>query len=685
MKLPTGADRPEPPRAEKHPVSSVMFGDERIDDYQWLREKGTAPVTANLEAENAYAAAAMKPTEKLQEQLYGEMLGRIQQTDVTVPVKQGHYLYYSRTEEGKQYPIHCRRRGSMESKEEVIVDMNEEAKGHGFFAIDAMEVSDDERYLAYTIDTTGFREFGLVVKDLETGAVTGGQNKVSSIAWAKGKTLFYAVDDPAKRAYRVYRHSIDREPAKDDLVYEEKDERFNVMVERTRSKGYVLIESASHTATEFRYVPAGKPESKPALIEPRSDNHEYYVEHRGTTFYILTNDQGRNFRVATAPVKSPGKRSWKTLVPHSDTRMLESLDVFDTHYVLAERENGLPHLRIAMLAGKSEPFLIGMPEPAYEVSPGDNPEFSTASFRYTYTSLTTPLSTFDYDIANKTSTLLKETPVLGGFDRTQYQTERVFAKAADGVEIPFSVVYKKTTPRDGSARLLLEGYGAYGFSYPISFWAPPLSLVDRGFILAIAHIRGGGEMGKKWHDDGRMLNKMHTFTDFIAVAEHLIAKGYTSSNRLAIEGGSAGGLLIGAVVNLRPELFGAAIAQVPFVDVLNTMLDSSLPLTVGEFEEWGNPQIEDQYRAMRAYCPYTNVAARDYPTMLVKTSLNDSQVMYWEPAKWVAKLRAHKTDHNLLLLQTNMDGGHGGASGRYDKLRESAFDYAFLLTQLPRP
>ena len=670
-----------PPVARKVPKVDVTHGERRVDDYFWLREKSNPEVAAYLEAENAYADAFMKPTEAFQEALYKEMLGRIQETDLSVPYRDGGYFYYSRTEEGKQYPILCRKKGSLDAAEEVTLDLNALAEGHEFFSLGAYTVSDDGSLLAYSTDVTGFREYTLYVKDLRSGTLLPLKiEKTSSVVWAgDGKSLLYTVEDHAKRPYRLYRHLLGE--AVDRMVYEEADELFRVWAGRSRSKAYLFLASASHTTTEFRYLPADRPAEPWTLVAPREHEHEYDVDHHGGRFYIRTNKGGRNFRLVTAPVADPRPQNWTEVVPHRPDVMLEGVELFARHYVLLEREGGLPRLRVTELE-TGETHAVAFPEPAYSAFPSANPEFDTTLFRYSYESLVTPRSILDYDMEKRTSTLLKETPVLGGYDRGQYHSERISATAPDGVKVPISLVYRKGLKRDGSHPALLTDYGSYGFPLPVTFSSNRLSLVDRGLVFAIAHIRGGGEMGKAWHDDGRMMKKRNTFTDFIAAAEHLVSEKYTAPDRLAVEGGSAGGLLMGAVSNMRPELFEVVVSKVPFVDVVNTMLDDDLPLTAGEWEEWGDPRKKEHYDYMKSYCPYTNVAARAYPTMLVKTSFNDSQVMYWEPAKYVAKLRALKTDGNPLVLKTNMVAGHGGASGRYDYLREVAFDYAFVLSQL---
>jgi oligopeptidase B len=676
-------ERTAAPVAQREPKVDLLHGNKRLDEYFWLRRKEDPQVRAYLEAENAYTDLLMKPTEALQESLYSEMLGRIKETDLTVPYRKGDYLYYSRTEKGKQYPILCRKGTAAAAREEIILDQNELAKGEKFFAIGDMEVSDDGNLVAYTTDVTGFREYTLAVKDLRTGKV-GSERvpKVSSVAWAAdNRTVFYATDDAAKRPYRLWRHAVGTDPAGDPILYEEKDERFTLDVGRSRSRAYVFLVAGSHTSSEIRFLPAAEPSAPLSLIAAREKDREYDVDHRGDLFYIRVNDRGRNFRLVTAPVSSPGPASWKEVVPHRDDVMLEGHDLFAKHLVLYERADGLRRFRVTDLASGAS-HSIDFPEPVYAAFSGDNREFDTNVFRFRYQSLVTPDSVFDYDMATRERTLRKQTEVLGGYDPTRYVSERLKARAPDGTAIPISIVFRRGVKRDGGNPLLLSGYGSYGVSSNATFSSNRVSLLDRGVVCAIAHVRGGGEMGKKWHDQGRMFAKKNTFTDFIAVAEHLIAEKWTSSDRLAIEGGSAGGLLIGAVVNMRPDLFKAAISRVPFVDVINTMLDPTLPLTVGEFEEWGDPRVREQYEYIRSYSPYDNIAAKAYPAMLVKTSFNDSQVMYWEPAKYVARLRATKTDSNPLIFKVNMAGGHGGSSGRYDKLRETAFDYAFLLKEL---
>jgi oligopeptidase B len=676
---------PAPPTAKRVPKTTEIHGDTLVDDYAWMRERDDPAVRAYLEAENAYTEAALRPLEGFRDALYKEMLARIKETDLSVPYKDGDYFYYSRTVEGLQYPIYCRKRGSLDAAEEVTLDVNELAKGKPFMSIGAYDVSEDAELLAYSTDDTGFRQFTLVVKTLATGAVSAPvSERVTSIAWANDhRTLLYTTEDETtKRSNKLFRHRLGGPlGGTPELVYEETDELYRLFITKTRSKAFVFAISASSTTSEVRCLSADAPGVAPRLLLPRREGHEYYPDHHGTRFFIRTNDKGRNFRLVEAPVEAPGEAHWREVVPHRDAVMLEDIDCFRGHLVVSELENGLPRLVATELAtGRAHP--IEFPEPVYSAYPHMNAEFDTTKFRFGYESFVTPRSVFEYDLVTRERILLKQTEVLGGYDASRYASERVYARAADGTKVPISLVFKKGTPRDGGAPMLLSGYGSYGFAIPIAFNSNRMSLLDRGMVFAVAHIRGGGEMGKIWHEQGRMLEKKNTFTDFIAAAEHLVAERWTRREKLVITGGSAGGLLMGAVVNMRPDLFHAAVAQVPFVDVMNTMLDASLPLTVGEYLEWGNPNEKAAYFYMKSYSPYDNIAARPYPNMLVKTSWSDSQVMYWEAAKYVARLRAMKSGENLLLLKTNMDAGHGGASGRYDALRETAFDYAFILSQV---
>ena len=668
---------PVPPLASRSPVVSEAHGERRVDDYQWLRNKGSPAVTAHLQAENAYTDAMMKPARALQSKLYREMVARIKETDVEVPYRDGAYFYYSRTQKGKQYRIFCRRHGKVDAPEQIVLDMNEEAKGHQFYSLGAFDVSPDGTLLAFSSDTTGFREYTLQFKDLRDNRLLPDRiEKVRSIAWASdNRTLFFVMEDDAKRACRVYQHLLGSSHTK--LIYEESDVRFSVAVSRSRSNEYLFLTSHSATASEVRCLRTDEPQSDFSLILPRRPEHEYYVDHGHGKFYIVTNDRGRNFRLVTTPVEQNALEQWTELIPHRKEVMLDGVDVFARHLVVHERAGGFPRLRVMKLADGSE-HQIDMPEPVYSVGGGANMEFDTDVYRFHYDSYITPDSQYDYQLDSRERTLLKQREVRG-YDSSQYRSELHYAVVHDGTRIPISLVYRLDKRRDGPQPMLLYGYGAYGYSLEADFSSARLSLLDRGVIFACAHVRGGGEMGKHWHDQGRMLNKKNSFTDFIACAEHLIREHYTDPSKLVIQGGSAGGLLMGAVTNLRPDMFRAVVAEVPFVDVINTMLDASLPLTTGEYEEWGNPAVKEYYEYMKSYSPYDNLASRDYPLMLVETSLNDSQVMYWEPAKYVAKLRTLKTDANPLLLRVNMDAGHGGASGRYDYLKETAFTYSFIL------
>ena len=677
-----GAGAPQPPMAEKKTKTTNIHGTTLVDDYFWLREKTNPAVMAHLKAEDEYAETVMKPTKPLQEKLYNEMLSHIKQTDKNVPYRWGNYFYYTRTEEGKQYQIYCRRKGSLDAPEEIVLDENELAKGQKFMSINTFLPSDDGNLLAYSTDNTGYRQFLLQVKDLRTGQILPEKiERTTSVVWASdNKTLFYVTEDAVtKRSDKFFRHVLGSD--KSDLIYDEKDELFDIGVLRSRDKAIIFLAALSKTSTEARYLRADDPNGTLKVILPREPEHEYDVDHRNNTFYIRTNKGAKNFRIVTAPVNDPSEKNWKEFVAHRPEVKLDEISLFANHAVLSEWENGLQQLEVVDIKTDKRQR-IKFPEPVYSVELYTNREFDTPVVRYRYNSLVTPSSIFDYDMNTGKATLLKQQEVPGGFDRNNYKSERAFATASDGTKIPLSIVYRKGVKLDGSAPLLLYGYGSYGYSIPPTFSSNRLSLLDRGVIFCIAHIRGGGEMGEEWRQAGRMMNKMNTFTDFIASAESLIKMKYTSKDRLVIEGGSAGGLLMGAVSNMRPDLFKAVISHVPFVDVLNTMLDASLPLTTSEYIEWGNPNEKPAFDYMKTYSPYDNIAKKDYPAMLVKVSVNDSQVPYWEGAKLVARLRTMKTDHNPLLLKVNFGAGHGGASGRYDSLREVAFDQAFMLWQV---
>ncbi len=677
-----GASTPKPPMAEKKSKTTTIHGETVVDDYFWLREKTNPAVVAHLEAENSYTDTVMKPTQAFQEKLYKEMVGHIKETDASVPYRFGDYYYFTTTEQGKQYPTYWRKRGSLDAKAELVLDQNELAKGFKYYSISAFAVSDDGNLLAYSTDTSGYRQFKLYIKDLRTGQLLPETfERVGNVMWATdNKTIFFTTEDAVtKRSDKFSRHVLGTD--KTDVIFEEKDEIFDVGAGRSRDKAMIFVGSYSKTSAEFRYLPADQPTSELKLIRAREAEHEYDVDHHGGMFYIRTNKGAKNFRIVRAPVSDPSEKNWKEFVAHQPAVKVEDISLFVNHAVVSEWEGGLQKLRVIDLK-TNKSHRIQFPEPVYAAGVSVNRVFDTPIVRYSYQSLVTPSSVFDYNMETQQSTLLKETEVPGGFDRKNYVSERLFAVASDGTKVPMSVVYRRGTKIDGKAPLLLYGYGSYGASIPPTFSSNRLSLLDRGVVYVIAHIRGGGELGEDWRSAGRMMNKMNTFTDFIAAAEHLVKNKYTASDRMVIQGGSAGGLLMGAVSNMRPDLFKAVVSQVPFVDVLNTMLDASLPLTTSEYIEWGNPNEKAAYEYMKKYSPYDNVGAKNYPATLVKVSLNDSQVPYWEGAKLVARMRAMKTGDNPLLLKTNMGAGHGGSSGRYDYLREVAFDYAFMLWQM---
>ena len=672
-----------PPIAGKQPRTLSLHGNDRVDDYFWLRYRDDPSVIAYLEAENDYTKAVMAHTESLQTALYDEMLARIQETDLSVPYRKGDYYYYSRTETGKAYPIYCRKAGSLNASETVLLDQNALAEGHDFFALGLFDVSPNHQLLAYSVDTAGAERYTLFFLNLVTGHLYPETILETGYGFAWGndnQTIFYTLMDEANRPFKLMRHRLGSAVSDDELVYHEADEFYFLSVGKTRSDAYILLELGSKITSEVHYLDANQPEGKFQVIQPRSSGIEYQVEHHSDWFYIVTNAGALNFKLMQTPVTAPAKEHWSLVIPHRETVLLEGVSAFAKHLVIYEREAGLPTVRVRQLA-KGEEHYIHFPDPTYDVDEGSNPEFDTETLRFNYASLVTPRSVFDYNLETQERELKKETPVLGGYDRTQYASERLLVAAADGTQVPLSIVYKKGMVKNGANPLLLTGYGSYGFSYPATFSSTRLSLLDRGAVVAIAHIRGGSEMGRQWYEDGKFLKKKNTFTDFIACSEHLIAHGWTSPAHLAIMGGSAGGLLMGAVINLRPDLFKAVVAHVPFVDVVTTILDDHLPLSMMEREEWGDPNDKTFYDYMKSYSPYDNVEAKAYPNLLITGGLNDSRVAYWEPAKWTAKLRSLKTDHNVLLLKTNMGAGHGGASGRYDSLKETAFEYAFLVNQ----
>jgi oligopeptidase B len=673
---------PVPPVAPIVEHKEVRHGTTVVDDYFWLREKTNPKVVQYLEAENTYTTAMTKNLQPFSDALYTEMLSHIKQTDLSVPTRRGEFLYYTRTEEGKQYPIRCRRKGNMQAPEEVLLDANEMSKDHKFVGIGDFVVSDDQNELAYTVDFTGFRQYGLHVKDLRSGkTLPDTTERVTSVEWAAdNKTLFVVTEDAVtKRSDKFFRHVLGT--ANFEPVYDEKDELYDIGVGKTRDKKYLLLQIESKDTNETRYLPAGHPQDNFAVLLPRAKKHRYYADHREGLFYIRTNKNNRNFEVVTAAENDPGK-NWQPFLPPSDDVLINDIDLFRDFAVATETSQALNRIRVYGFPTKKW-TAIAFPEPVYSAFPAGTPDFESKTYRYSYQSLITPSSIYDYDTTNGKSTLLKQQEVPGGYDPSKYASERQWATARDGTKVPISIVYRKGFPRDGKGPLFLYGYGSYGIPTPPTFSSARLALLDRGMAYAIAHIRGGNEMGEKWREDGMLMKKKNTFWDFIDCAEFLIKEKWTSQDRLVIEGGSAGGLLMGAVTNMRPDLFRAVHAAVPFVDVMNTMMDASLPLTVGEYLEWGDPNEKPAYDYMLTYSPYDNVAKKDYPAILVTTSFNDSQVMYWEPAKYVAKLRALKADKNPLLLKIKMDpAGHGGASGRYDRLKDTAFEYAWLLSQV---
>jgi len=671
-----------PPIAPKRPEILSAHGDQRVDDYYWLRDRANPAVLAYLEAENAYTKAMMSHTESLQTALYNEMLGRIQETDLSVPYRKGDFYYYSRTETGKAYPIYCRKRGSLESPEEILLDQNELAEGHDFLELGVLAVSPNHQVLAYSIDTTGAERYTLRFLNLETREHFPEEIlDTASVAWGNdNQTVFYAQLDDTNRPYKLWRHSLGSSTVEDVLLYHETDEFFYLGIGKTRSQAYILLSLNSKITSEVHFLDADQPMGGFQVVQPRSQGVEYDVEHHSDRFYITTNEGALNFKLMQAPVAAPTKDNWELVIPHREDVLLEGVSAFANHLVIHERKAGLPTLQIRQLS-TGDSHYISFPDPTYNVDEGTNPEFNTSILRFNYTSLVTPWSVFDYNMDTQERELKKETPVLGGYDRSQYASDRLIATAVDGAPVPISIVYKKGIQRTGDNPLLLTGYGSYGCSYDPGFSSSRLSLLNRGVVVAIAHIRGGSEKGRRWYEDGKFLKKKNTFTDFITCAEYLIEQGWTSPQRLAISGGSAGGLLMGSVINLRPDLFHAVVADVPFVDVVTTILDDDLPLSMMEREEWGDPNDKLYYDYMKSYSPYDNVEAKAYPNLLITAGLNDARVAYWEPAKWTAKLRSLKTDTNILLLKTNMGAGHGGASGRYESLKEIAFEYAFLLDQ----
>ena len=668
-----------PPTAQKIPVTLTTAGHERVDNYFWLNERNNPQVTAYLEAENAYTKILMSDTEKFQNRLFTEITSRIKQDDRSVPYFKNGYFYYSRYEQGGEYPVYCRRKGNMEAPEEVMLNGNAMAQGHTYFHIGGYEVSPDNQTLAYCVDTVGRRIYATMFQNLKTGNQVGAiiSGTTGSLAWADdNQTLFYTLKNPETlRSEKLMAHVLDGN-LPDRLVHHEEDEAYDLQVYRSKSDRMIIMVAESNVSTEYRFLDVANPTELFRVVQPREKDLEYQLAHYQDKFYIVTNYRATNFRLMETTVDKPSKENWKEVIPHRDDVLLEEIEVFKDFMVVAERKNGLIQLRIRPIAGEEHYLNFG--EEVYTAGISYNPSFDTDYLRFSYSSLTTPQSTFDYDMRAREKNLLKQQEIVGGFNPDEYVAKRLYAPAKDGKNVPISLVYRKDTKLDGKTPLLLYGYGSYGATIDPTFSVARISLLDRGFVFAIAHIRGGQTLGREWYDDGKLLNKRNTFIDFIACAEYLVAEKYTDTEHLCAMGGSAGGLLMGAVVNMRPDLFKAVIAAVPFVDVVTTMSDKTIPLTTGEYDEWGNPDDETFYRYIMSYSPYDNVVAQTYPNMLVTTGLHDSQVQYWEPAKWVAKLRELKTGDNLLLLHTNMDAGHGGASGRFEQFRETALEYAFL-------
>lgn len=672
----------KPPIARKSPVQLEKHGHIRIDDYYWLNERDESEVIDYLKAENEYTNSTMAHTQTLQETLFQEFKERIKQTDVSVPYKKDGYFYYSRTEEGEQYPIYCRKKDSLEASEQIMLNVNQLAEGREFCAVGERAISYNQDILAYSVDTVGRRIYSIQFKNLVSNEQLNDkiENVTGNMAWANdNRTLFYTRQDPTTlRSNRVYKHSLGTDPADDELVFEETDETFNCGVSKTKSKEYIMIASHQTLSSEIRYLNANSAGDDFQVFLPRRRDHEYSVDHYKDHFYIRTNDGAKNFKVVRTPVDHTEQEHWKEIIPHRNDVFIEGMEIFSEYLVVAERKNGLEQIWVKPWSGQEDHYL-DFGEPTYTVTPTDNHDFETKLLRYRYTSLITPNSVYDYDMGTRRRKLLKRKEVLGGFNSDNYESERIHAEAKDGTKVAISLVYKKGLKKDGSNPLLLYGYGSYGYSMNPRFDAYMISLLDRGFVYAMAHIRGGQEMGRQWYEDGKLLEKKNTFTDFIACGEHLVEQKYTNKDKLSVMGGSAGGLLVGAVLNMQPNLFNGAVAAVPFVDIVTTMLDDTIPLTTSEYDEWGNPNVKEYYDYMLSYSPYDNVEAKNYPNLLVLTSLHDSQVQYWEPAKWVAKLRALKTDTNQLLLRTKMEAGHGGVSGRYKQYRERAFMFAFFL------
>ena len=682
------------PIAEKVQHITEIHGLQLSDDYFWMRlsdeqkeasepDEQTAKVVAYLNAENDYKNEVMHSTEAFQESLFNEIVGRIKQDDQSVPVLDAGYYYYSRYEEGKEYPLYCRKLGSLDAEEEIMLNVNEMAEGFSYFSVGGRSVSTNNNLLAFSVDTVSRREYTLQFKDLSTGEILSDRipGTTGGATWANdNKTVFYSKKDPITlRSSQIYKHILGTDASEDELIYEEADETFSCGIGKTKSEAFLMIASYSTVSTEYRFLDANTPEGDWKIIQPRERDLEYSCSHYNGHFYIVTNRDAKNFKLVRTPENATGYENWEDVLPHREQTLLESVEIFQDYLVVSERSNGLNQIRVKRW-DNTEDYYIEFPDPAYSAYVGSNPDFETKRLRYGYDSMTTPSSVFETDMETRETDLLKQQEVLGGtFDPANYESERVMVEARDGTQVPVSIVYRKGIEKNGSNPFLLYAYGSYGYSMDAGFSSTRLSLLDRGFVYAIAHIRGGQDMGREWYEDGKMFNKKNTFTDFVDCGKAMIDLGYTSSEHMYAMGGSAGGLLMGAVINMAPSLFNGVIAAVPFVDVINTMLDESIPLTTGEFDEWGNPKNKDSFDYMMSYSPYDNVTAQDYPHMLVTTGYWDSQVQYWEPAKWVAKLRDTKTDDHLLIMDCNMETGHGGASGRFKRLRETAMEYAFLM------
>jgi oligopeptidase B len=671
-----------PPKAKKIERLDTVNGVVLKDDYYWLREKESEEVLDYLKAENKYTDAMTEHLKPLQDELYKEMIGRINEDDASVPVKDDEYYYYSRMEKGKNYAINCRKKGSLDAKEEIILDENILAEGKEYFSVGALEMSPDHKLMAYAIDVNGSEEYDIYIKNLETGEMLTDEieNTAGNIVWANNNTTFYyTMLDETHRPFQLYRHDLGKNDNK--LVFEELDGAYFLYPFKDKSEQFIYVYLGSKVTTEMHFMNADNPDDDFKVIQPRKQDMEYSVANHGTDFYVLTNDNALNFKLMKTSVNTPSMENWREVMPHDDKVLLSSVETFENHLVIYGRKGGFKHIHITDLR-TNKSHEVAFPEPVYTYWSSENPTFEGSTIRFTYSSMITPRTVYDYDMDSKKLTTKKVYEVKGGYDKSDYVVERVEATAADGTKIPMSVAYKKGVKRDGTNPCYLYAYGSYGSSTEPYFSTIRVSLLDRGFVFAIAHIRGGSEMGRKWYEDGKFLKKKNTFTDFINCAEHLVKEKYTNSDKLAIAGGSAGGLLMGAVLNMRPGLFNTVVAHVPFVDVINTMLDETIPLTVVEYEEWGNPNDKIYFDYMLSYSPYDNVEAKDYPNILITAGLNDPRVQYWEPAKWTAKLRDMKTNENTLLLKTNMGAGHGGASGRYEALKEYAFEYAFVLDKL---